>query len=151
MPRHREVRRLPWSATEMFDLVADVGRYGEFLPWVKGMRVGPARVQDDGTSIVVADMVVGFRMIRESFRSRVMLDRPGHLHVDYLDGPMKYLFNDWHFRELDGGGCDVDFAVDFQFRNRAFETLAGLFFTEAFEKMVAAFVTRAEVLYGPRA
>lgn len=151
MPKHHEVRALPWSAAQMFDLVADVGRYGEFLPWVKGMRVGPVQAQGDGTQLLVADMVVGFRMIRESFRSRVRLDRPGHLHVEYLDGPMKYLFNDWQFRDRTDGGCDVDFSVDFQFRNRAFEALAGLFFTEAFEKMVAAFVARAEALYGPRA
>ncbi|MBU6166327.1 MAG: type II toxin-antitoxin system RatA family toxin [Alphaproteobacteria bacterium] len=150
MPKHHEVRALPWSAAQMFDLVADVGRYGEFLPWVKGMRVGPVQAQGDGTQLLVADMVVGFRMIRESFRSRVRLDRPGHLHVDYLDGPMTYLFNDWQFRDRPDGGCDVDFSVDFQFRNRAFEALAGLFFTEAFEKMVAAFVARAEALYGPR-
>lgn len=145
MPRHREVRRLPWSATEMFDLVADIGRYPEFLPWVQGMRVGPAR---DG--VVVADMVVGFRMIREKFTSRVTLDRPKSVHVDYLDGPMKHLFNDWQFRDITGGGCEIDFAVDFEFRNKAFEKLAGLFFTQAFEKMVAAFVKRAEQLYGPR-
>lgn len=145
MPKHREVRRLAWSATEMFDLVADIGRYPEFLPWVQGMRVGPER---DG--IVVADMIVGFRMIREKFTSRVTLDRPKTVHVEYLDGPMKHLFNDWTFRDAQGGGCEIDFAVDFEFRNRAFEALAGMFFTQAFEKMVGAFVARAEALYGPR-
>lgn len=150
MPKHREVRSLPWSASEMFDLVADVARYGEFLPWVQGMRVGPAQPLADGKSVLVADMVVGFRMIREKFTSRVTLDRPHHVHVDYLDGPMKHLFNDWTFRDRADGGCEIDFAVDFQFRNRAFEALAGMFFTEAFEKMVAAFVSRAEALYGPR-
>ncbi|OSZ70469.1 ubiquinone-binding protein [Sphingomonas sp. IBVSS1] len=150
MPKHREVRTLAWSATEMFDLVADVRRYGEFLPWVQGMRVGPPQALPDGKTVLVADMVVGFRMIREKFTSRVTLDRPAHVHVDYLDGPMKYLFNDWTFRDRPGGGCEIDFAVDFQFRNRAFEALAGMFFTEAFEKMVAAFVARAEALYGPR-
>ncbi len=149
MPKHREVRRLPWSAAEMFDLVADIGRYPEFLPWVQGMRVGPER---DG--VVVADMIVGFRMIREKFTSRVTLDRPLTVHVEYLDGPMKHLFNDWTFRDAPsdpgGGGCEIDFAVDFEFRNRAFEALAGMFFTQAFEKMVGAFVARAEALYGPR-
>lgn len=150
MPKHREVRPLPWSAAEMFDLVADIGRYGEFLPWVQGMRVGPLKPQPDGRTIVVADMIVGFRMIREKFTSRVTLDRPAHVHVDYLDGPMKHLFNDWRFRDLPGGGCEVDFAVDFEFRNKAFEKLAGLVFAQAFEKMVGAFVARAEQLYGPR-
>ena len=145
MPKHREVRRLAWSAAEMFDLVADIGRYPEFLPWVQGMRVGPPQ---DG--VVVADMVVGFRMIREKFTSKVTLRRHSHVHVEYLDGPMKHLSNDWQFRDVTSGGCEIDFAVDFEFRNRAFEALAGMFFTQAFEKMVAAFVTRAEVLYGPR-
>ena len=145
MPKHREVRRLPWSAAEMFDLVADIGRYPEFLPWVQGMRVGPAR---DG--VLVADMIVRFRMIREKFTSRETLDRPRTVPVEYLDGPMKHLFNDWTFRDAPGGGCEIDFAVDFEFRNRAFEALAGMFFTQAFEKMVGAFVARAEALYGPR-
>lgn len=154
MPKHREVRRLPWSAAEMFDLVADIGRYPEFLPWVQGMRVGPVQALGDGKAVVVADMIVGFRMIRETFRSRVTLERPHQLHVDYLDGPMKHLFNDWQFRDLPdttgAGGCEIDFAVDFEFRNKAFEKLAGLFFTQAFERMVAAFVARAEALHGPR-
>lgn len=152
MPKHREVRQLPWSAAEMFDLVADIGRYGEFLPWVQGMRVGPVQAQADGRAVVVADMIVGFRMIRERFTSRVTLERPSHIHVDYLDGPMKHLFNDWRFRDTpsDSGGCEIDFAVDFEFRNKAFETLAGLFFAQAFERMVGAFVARAEQLYGPR-
>lgn len=150
MPRHREVRRLAWSATEMFDLVADIGRYPEFLPWVQGIRVGPERPLHDSKTVVVADMVVGFRMIREKFTSRVTLERPKTVHVEYLEGPMKYLFNDWTFRDAEGGGCEIDFAVDFEFRNRAFEALAGMFFIQAFEKMVAGFVTRAEALYGPR-
>ena len=154
MPKHREVRRLPWSAAEMFDLVADIGRYPEFLPWVQGMRVGPARAQNDGKSVLAADMIVGFRMIREKFTSRVTLDRPRTVHVEYLDGPMKHLFNDWTFHDAPsdsgGGGCEIDFAVDFEFRNRAFEALADMFFTQAFEKMVGAFVARAEALYGPR-
>jgi len=150
MPRHRETRRLPWSAEEMFDLVADIGRYPEFLPWVQGMRVGPVQPQGDGASMVVADMIVGFRGLREKFTSRVSLERPDHIHVDYLDGPMKHLFNDWRFRATENGGCEIDFSVDFEFRNRIFEGLAGMFFSQAFERMVAAFVTRAEQQYGPR-
>lgn len=149
MPKHRETRRLPWSATEMFDLVADIGRYPEFLPWVQAMRVGAATT-NGGAHVVQADMVVGFRMIRERFTSRVTLERPGHVHVDYLDGPMKHLFNDWRFSEAPGGGCEIDFAVDFEFRSRTFEKIAGLVFKQAFERMVAAFVVRAGQLYGPR-
>jgi coenzyme Q-binding protein COQ10 len=150
MPKHSEICRLPWSATEMFDLVADIGSYPEFLPWVQGMRVGPVHAGPDGRAVVVADMLVGFRTVREKFTSRVTLDRPNSVHVDYLDGPMKHLYNDWVFRDLPGGGCEIDFSVDFEFRNKMFGTLAGLFFTQAFERMVFAFGTRAEKLYGPR-
>lgn len=150
MPKHREVVRLPWSAAQMFDLVADIGRYPEFLPWVQGMRVGPEHPQADGRAVVVADMIVGFRMVREKFTSKVTLERPARIHIDYLDGPMKHLFNDWVFKEGAGGGCEIDFAVDFEFRSKAFEALAGMFFTQAFERMLAAFVARAEALYGAR-
>ncbi|WP_310497495.1 type II toxin-antitoxin system RatA family toxin [Sandarakinorhabdus sp.] len=146
MPRHAETRALPWSAAQMCDLVADIGRYAEFLPWVQAMRIHP-RKNDQPDSVVIADMVVGFRMVRERFTSRVTLDRPGHIHVEYLDGPLKYLRNDWHFRDAPGG-CEIDFAVDFEFKNRMFERLAGLFFAQAFERMVAAFEARAAAVYG---
>lgn len=142
MPKHTETRRLPWSAEQMFDLVADIGRYPEFLPWVQGMRIR----SNDG-AIVVADMIVGFKMVRERFTSRVRLERPSHLHVDYIDGPLKHLHNDWLFRSVPGG-CEIDFSVDFEFRNRMFERLAGMFFGEAFKRMVGAFETRAAEIYG---
>jgi len=142
MPKHSETRQLPWSAEQMFDLVADVGRYAEFLPWVQAMRIR----SDDGV-VVVADMVVGFKMVRERFTSRVTRARPGHIHVDYLDGPLKYLRNDWHFRALPGG-CAIDFTVDFEFKNRIFERLAGMFFHEALRRMVGAFESRAAAIYG---
>ncbi len=145
MPRHAETRRLLWSPEQMFDLVADIRRYPEFLPWVQAMRVR----SDDG-EVVVADMVVGFKMVRERFTSQVLLERPTKLHVDYIDGPLKYLKNDWHFRAAPGG-CDVDFSVDFEFRNKMFERLAGMFFGEAFKRMVGAFEARAAVIYGPAA
>ncbi|PZN95675.1 MAG: ubiquinone-binding protein [Alphaproteobacteria bacterium] len=145
MPRHAETRRLLWSPEQMFDLVADIRRYPEFLPWVQAMRIR----SDDG-EVVVADMVVGFKMVRERFTSRVLLERPTKLHVDYIDGPLKYLKNDWHFRAAPGG-CDVDFSVDFEFRNKMFERLAGMFFGEAFKRMVGAFEARAAVIYGPAA
>ena len=142
MPKHAETRLLPWTAEQMFDLVADVGRYDEFLPWVQAMRIR----SNDGT-IIVADMVVGFKMVRERFTSRVTLDRPGIIHVDYLDGPLNHLKNDWIFRNV-AGGCEIDFAVDFEFRNKMFERLAGVFFGEAFKRMVGAFETRAAAVYG---
>lgn len=126
----------------MFDLVADVGRYGEFLPWVQAVRV-----RSDSESEMVADLIVGFKALRETFTSRVKKERPGHVHVDYLDGPLKYLHNDWRFTDTESGST-LEFAVDFAFRNRLFESLAGQYFDKALRKMTDAFVARAELLYG---
>ncbi|MES2753959.1 MAG: type II toxin-antitoxin system RatA family toxin [Pseudomonadota bacterium] len=141
MPRHAETRRLPYTPEQMFDLVADVGRYAEFLPWVVAMRV-----RRDIPSETLADMIVGFKGLRETFSSRVEKQRPDRIHVDYLDGPLAYLRNDWRFRPAPGG-CDVDFAVDFAFKNRVFEMLAGQVFGQALRKMIGAFETRAAELY----
>ncbi|MFM5908540.1 MAG: type II toxin-antitoxin system RatA family toxin [Novosphingobium sp.] len=143
MPGIAETRRLPWSAAQMFDLVADVGRYGEFLPWVVATRV-----RSDSDDEMIADMLVGFSAIREKFTSRVIKHRPGSIEVLYLDGPLKDLDNRWQFRDLPEGGCEVDFSVQFSFRNIMFEKLAGQYFDKAFRKMVAAFEKRAEDLYG---
>lgn len=143
MPSHRESRRLAFTPDQLFDLVADVARYPEFLPWVVATRI---RARSD--TQVTADMVVGFKMLRESFTSRVTLDRPHAIHVDYVNGPLKYLRNDWRFRAAEAGGTTIDFAVEFEFRNRLFERLAGSFFHEAFRHMVAAFERRAGQLYG---
>ena len=141
MPRHAETRRLPYTPEQMFDLVADVGRYGEFLPWVSAIRV-----RSNGTAEMVADMVVGFKGLRETFTSKVRKVRPTSIHVDYLDGPLKHLTNDWQFRPAPGG-CEVDFAVDFAFKNRMFEMLAGQLFGQALRKMIGAFEERAAALY----
>ena len=143
MPKHKETRRLPYTPEQMFDLVADVGRYGEFLPWVAAVRV-----RENSESVMVADLVVGFKMLREKFTSRVEKERPHRIHVDYLDGPLAYLTNDWTFRPDEGGGTLVDFSVDFAFRSRIFETLAGQMFDRALRKMIGAFETRAAELYG---
>jgi len=143
MPRHNEKRHLAWSQTQMFDLVADIARYDEFLPWVQAMRI-----RETIDNVVTADMVVGFKMVRERFTSRVTLDRPYRIHVDYISGPLKYLKNDWLFTPAAGGGCDIDFSVDFEFKNKMFERLAGMFFHEAFKRMVSAFETRAAAVYG---
>lgn len=143
MPGIRETRRLPYSAGQMFDLVADVGRYPEFLPWVVATRVR----SDDGGEMV-ADMLVGFKALREKFTSRVLKERPRRLEVIYLDGPMRDLDNVWHFRDLPEGGCEIDFQVEFTFKNKMFEMLAGRYFDRAFRKMVAAFEARADELYG---
>jgi len=146
MPRHAETRRLPYTPEQMFDLVADVGRYGEFLPWVVAVRVR----SDSGTEMV-ADLVVGFAALREKFTSRVKKNRPASISVDYVDGPLKYLRNDWAFRPDGEGGTLVDFAVDFQFRSRLFEALAGQMFDRALRKMIGAFETRAAALYSSAA
>ena len=144
MPKHSETRALPYTPDQMFDLVADVGRYQEFLPWVIGTRVRSR--EETG---IVADLIVGFRALRETFSSRVLLDRPGdHIRVEYLEGPLKYLRNDWRFRDDGKGGCLVDFFVEFEFRSRVFEAIAGTIFGEAVRKMVGAFETRAAALYG---
>lgn len=127
----------------MFDLVADVARYGEFLPWVVATRVR----SDDGSEMV-ADMLVGFKALREKFTSRVVKQRPHSITVHYVDGPLRDLDNIWHFRPAAGGGCELDFSVTFAFKNALFESLAGQYVDKAFRKMVAAFEARAAELYG---
>ena len=143
MPRHKETRRLPYTPEQMFDLVADVARYGEFLPWVAAVRV-----KSDSQTEMVADLVVGFKALKERFTSRVTKQRPGKIHVDYLDGPLKYLKNDWSFDPDGEGGCQVGFNVDFEFKSRIFEAIAGQMFGMAIKRMVGAFETRAQQLYG---
>jgi coenzyme Q-binding protein COQ10 len=142
MPKHSETRHLPYTVEQMFDLVADVRRYPEFLPWVSAMRV-----RQDGETETVADMIVGFKGLRETFTSRVEKSRPERISVEYVDGPLKYLRNDWRFRP-EPGGCAVDFSVDFAFKNRVFEMLAGQVFGTALRRMIGAFETRAAALYG---
>ena len=142
MPRHSETRHLPYTPEQMFDLVADVARYPEFLPWVSAMRV-----RSDTPTETVADMIVGFKGLRETFTSRVTKDRPGAIDVEYLDGPLKYLRNNWRFRPEEQG-CAVDFTVDFAFKNRVFEMLAGQVFGTALRRMIGAFEDRAARLYG---
>ena len=127
----------------MYDLVADVGRYAEFLPWVMATRV-----RSDSETEMVADMLVGFSAIREKFTSRVVKSRPGEIRVHYVDGPLRDLDNCWRFTDVGPKECDVDFTVDFSFRNALFEKLAGQYLDKAFRKMVAAFEARAEQLYG---
>jgi coenzyme Q-binding protein COQ10 len=141
MPRHAETKILPYTPEQMFDLVADVAKYPQFLPWMIGARIR-SRTETD----MVADLIIGFRIFRESFTSKVTFARPERIHVDYVSGPLKYLKNEWAFVAVDGG-CRVDFQVDFQFQSRMFETLVGALFTEAVRRMVAAFEKRAAELY----
>ena len=143
MPKHSETRALPYSAEQMYALVADVARYGEFLPWVSGVRI-----KSDSETEMVADLLVGFKAIREKFTSRVEFDRPSGLRVHYIDGPLRDLDNRWAFAPASDGGCDITFEVDFAFKNMMFEALAGQYIDRAFRKMVTAFEERAAQLYG---
>jgi len=143
VPVINQQRRMVWSAEQMYDLVADVKRYPEFLPWVVATRI-----KSDNETEMVAVMMVGFLALREKFTSRVKKDRPLRIAVEYLDGPLKQLSNTWDFADGEDGGCVIDFCVDFTFRNAIFERLAGQYLDRAFRKMVAAFETRAEKLYG---
>lgn len=143
MPGIRETRQLPYTPAQMYDLVADVGRYPEFLPWVIATRV-----RSDSDTEMVADMVVGFKNLRERFTSRVEKQRPDFLRVHYVDGPLRDLDNMWRFAPCGQQSCTVDFSVEFAFKNRVFEAIAGQYFDRAFRRMVEAFEARAAQLYG---
>jgi coenzyme Q-binding protein COQ10 len=136
---------MPYSPEQMFDLVADVRRYQEFLPWVAATRV-----RSDSETLMIADLVVGFKSIKETFASRVTKARPTSIKVDYIEGPLKFLHNSWTFKPDGKGGTDIDFCVDFAFKNRIFETLAGQMFDRALRRMIGAFEDRARELYGPQ-
>ena len=143
MPRHTETRNLPYSPEQLFDLVADVKRYQEFLPWVAATRI-----RSDNETDMVADLVVGFRALKETFTSRVRKQRPHEIAIDYVEGPLKYLHNSWKFAADGKGGTDVQFCVDFAFKSRIFESLAGQMFDRALRRMIGAFEERAAELYG---
>ncbi len=143
MPRHSETKYLPYSPDQLFDLVADIARYDEFLPWVVAVRI-----RSSSETETVADLVVGFNAFKERFTSRVVKERPGRICVDYVEGPLKYLHNEWRFEPADDGGTNVQFSVDFAFKSRIFEALAGQMFDRALRRMTGAFETRAATLYG---
>lgn len=143
MPRHSETKYLPYSPEQLFDLVSDVARYDEFLPWVVAVRV-----RSSSATETVADLVVGFNAFKERFTSRVEKDRPHRICVDYIEGPLKYLHNEWTFEPAADGGTNLHFSVDFAFRSRLFEALAGQMFDRALRRMTRAFEERAAVLYG---
>ena len=143
MPTHAEKRTLPYSPEQMYDLVADVDRYPEFLPWCTG-----ARVRTRTETELVADLTIGFGPFRESFTSRVVLDHPRHVTVKYENGPFRYLNNKWTFDPAPAGGCTVSFFVDFEFRSRLLQAAIGVVFNEAVRRMVNAFLGRARTVYG---
>jgi len=142
MPTHAEKRVLRYPPEQLFDLVADVRRYPEFLPWCVG-----AQVISHSEKELVADLTIGFKMFRERFRSHVTLERPNHIYVRYLNGPFRYLNNHWRFTPAPGG-TEVDFFVDFEFRSRLLQAVIGTVFNEAVRLMVRAFERRAMQLYG---
>jgi coenzyme Q-binding protein COQ10 len=143
MPTHAESRRVHYQPEQLFDLVADVGQYPKFLPWCIG-----ARVKSRSETELLADLTIGFGPFRESFTSRVALDRPHRVGVRYENGPFRYLNNTWGFSP-DPAGCKVDFFVDFEFRSRILQAAIGVVFNEATRRMVNAFLKRAREVYGP--
>ena len=149
MPGHAETRVLPYSPDQMYDLVADVARYPEFLPWTAAARIRSTEDRGDHT-IMLADLVISFKVFRERFGSRVTL-WPERRQIDtsYIDGPFKHLDSTWRFRPAPQG-CEVAFEVDFEFRNKLLQGAAGMFFNEAMSRVVRAFEARAEALYGRR-
>lgn len=144
MTTHAEKRNLPYKPDQLFDLVSDVELYPQFLPWCIASRI----TKREG-NVFYADLVIGYKMVREKFGSRVTALRPDHIHVEYLSGPMKYLSNHWRFIEEEDGSTTIDFYVDFEFKNRFFQSLIGTFFNEAVKRMVRAFEERAKDLYEP--
>lgn len=152
MPTHSEKRVMPYTARQMYDLVSDVQRYPEFLPWNSAARVRTRRPGPDGSEVLEADLVISFKVFREKFGSRATLwpDR-NRVEVDYLDGPFKYLRSWWQFADRPEGGCDVEFYVDFEFRNAILQKVIGVVFDEAMRRIVRAFEERAIALYGAAA
>ncbi len=143
MPSHTEKRILPYSAEQLFDLVMDIEKYPEFLPWCMGARVN-SRSKDRAD----ADVIVGYKMFREKFTSRVHFARPKTVEVEYMQGPMRHLHNKWEFKNTKAGECEIVFYVDFSMKSRLFESLIDQFFHRALVKMINAFEARAIDLYG---
>ena len=149
MPQFANKRRVRHSASEMFDLVADVERYPEFVPLCSALKVRQRTPKPDGTEVVVADMTVSFKLVRESFTSRVTLDRPNlKILVEYLQGPFRSLENRWTFESKGEGACDVGFFISYEFKSRVLAVLMGGMFDAAFQKFASAFEARADKVYG---
>lgn len=153
MPNHHDSRNLPYSARQMYDLVADIESYPQFLPWNSAARIRSRQTRPDGAEEVAADLVISFKVFRERFGSTVVLwpqNDQGEWKIDteYLDGPFKYMRSGWTFTDLPEGACHVDFFVDFEFRNAILQRLIGVVFHEAMSRIVRAFEDRARKLYG---
>jgi len=139
MPTHAEKRYLPYSPSDLYELVADIEQYPQFLPWCIALRI---RNRDGNT--LSSDMVIGFKMFRETFTTRVTLTPTRRIDVEYLNGPFRYLNNHWIFEEGENGGCMIDFYVDFEFRSVLLQKAIGVVFNEAVSKMINAFEVRAD-------
>src|ERR1700712_4606233 len=151
MPIFSNKRQVRHSATDMFDLVADVEHYPECVPMCKAMKVRQRSASGEGVEIVVADMTVSFKLVRETFRSRVTLNRPKlQILVEYLQGPFSHMQNRWTFRPAGDQACDVEFFIDYEFRSRTLGLLMGGMFDVAFRRFAAAFEARADQVYGRR-
>jgi coenzyme Q-binding protein COQ10 len=153
MPSHSETKRLPYTAQQMYDLVADVASYPKFLPWNSAARIrSRTPVTSDvlgGGEVMEADLVISFKVFRERFGSRVTLwPGPKKIDTEYLDGPFRHMRSTWAFRDIPGG-CEVDFHVDFEFRNAILQGIIGVVFNDAMQRVVRAFERRAAELYGP--
>jgi coenzyme Q-binding protein COQ10 len=151
MPRFSTKRRVRHAATDMFDLVADMERYPQFVPLCSAMKVRNCAPKADGVSVALADMTVAYKLIRQTFTSRVTLDKPNlKVLVEYLDGPFKRMQNRWTFRPTGDRDCDVEFFIDYEFRSRTLAALMGAMFDAAFRRFAAAFEQRADEIYGRR-
>ena len=151
MPQFSTSRRVQHSAADMFSLVADVERYPEFVPLCQSLRVRKRSTEANGKEVIVADMTVAYKFIRETFTSRVTLERDKlEILVEYLEGPFQRMNNRWTFRAVDDGACEVEFFLIYEFRSRTLGLLMGGVFDAAFRRFAAAFERRAEVIYGAR-
>ncbi len=139
---------MPYSAQQMYDLVADVGSYPKFLPWCAAARIR-SRTPQGASEVMEADLVISFKVFRERFGSRVVLHPDEHkIDTEYLDGPFRYMKSNWAFADRVDGGCDVSFFVDFEFKNAVLQGIIGMVFNEAMQRIVRAFERRAAELYG---
>jgi coenzyme Q-binding protein COQ10 len=151
MPQLSNTRRVRHAASDMFDLVADVERYPEFVPLCQSLKVRQ-RTNEGAKTVIIADMSVAYKLIRQDFTSRVTLDRAKlEILVEYLEGPFRSLNNHWTFRPVDEHTCDVDFFLAYEFRSRTLGVLMGAMFDAAFRRFAGAFERRADQVYGTRA
>ncbi|WP_293576375.1 type II toxin-antitoxin system RatA family toxin [Phaeobacter sp.] len=149
MPTHSETRPMPYTAQQMYDLVADVAQYPKFLPWCAAARIR-SRTPQGPAVVMEADLVISFKVFRERFGSRVTLyDEDKKIDTEYLDGPFRYMKSNWAFVDREDGGCDVSFFVDFEFKNAVLQGIIGVVFNEAMQRIVRAFERQAAALYGP--